>query len=254
MTVHPDKNVGRVLFVVEGNRTEFALLKTIFHHILGYRYLSKPRNKMEWYIQEKNSSNQIAVINTKESAIKDISADDYLDSIFEELIHEHQFPVDKSAIYYLFDRDNKSNTDVQGIEAYIEQLKNPYENEDFKAGQLLLSYPSIESYQLSHVQENCGELSFGLGSEVKTYLGEPKQHRMRMGAMNQTTLLHATQEFVLFLDAQKTDWDIDTFAPSAPSSRKVFENQEAFYEQYHTVRLFSMLTLAFLQLGIITLD
>lgn len=54
----------------------------------------------------------------------------------------------------MFDRDPESNTDSALIENYISVLANPYDNEDgYKAGQMLLSYPSIESYTISNFKD-----------------------------------------------------------------------------------------------------
>ncbi|MDI9413433.1 MAG: hypothetical protein QM401_07645 [Bacillota bacterium] len=36
-----NKNIGRVLFIVEGGRTEFSLLRRIFCDLLQYEYLDE---------------------------------------------------------------------------------------------------------------------------------------------------------------------------------------------------------------------
>lgn len=144
MKINPEKHIGRVLFIVEGSRTEFTLLRQIFCNLLGYSYLEKRRNRPTFFVSQQDQYSRVAVINTKESNIRDISENDnYLDDVMDMLREEYQFPVDQSAIYYLFDRDPKSNTDVPLIQQYIEALADPYDNANYKAGQLLLSYPSI---------------------------------------------------------------------------------------------------------------
>ena len=97
---------------------------------------------------------------------------DYVYEVFDVLCNEYDFPVDSSAIYYLFDRDPESNTDIALIEKYIDELSNPYgcNNEGYLRGQLLLSYPSIESYIISNFRENAGTLRFSLGKDMKTYI------------------------------------------------------------------------------------
>lgn len=47
------------------------------------------------------------------------------------------------------------------------------------------------------------------------------------------------------------DWDVDDFAPA---SHAVFTRQETNYLQGEGFQLFSMLTLAFLQMGIIEFE
>lgn len=71
---------------------------------------------------------------------------------------KYDFPVDNAAIYYLFDRDPKSNTDVERIKTYIDTLKDPYDNGITKAGMFLLSYPSIEAYTVSGFEKNSCEM------------------------------------------------------------------------------------------------
>ena len=154
MRLNKDKNIGRVLFIVEGSQNEFSILKQIFCEILGFSYIEKRRNKPRYFEKPRNRFSQIAVINTRESNIRDISENEnYLDDVFNVLREQYHFPVDQSAIYYLFDRDPKSNTDSEVIENYILSLSNPYDNDDYKAGQLLLSYPSIESYAISNFRD-----------------------------------------------------------------------------------------------------
>ena len=94
------------------------------------------------------------------------------------LRYKYKFPVDQSAIYYLFDRDPKSNTDTELIKNYIQSLANPYENKNYKAGQLILSYPSIESYIVSNFRDT-SNLRFSLGKEAKAYNGYPVEQDFR---------------------------------------------------------------------------
>lgn len=133
MKLNKDKHIGRVLFIVEGSQTEFSILRRIFCNLLGYSYIEKRRNKPTYFTSTKDRFSQVAVVNTRESNIRDISENEtYLDDVFDVLREQYQFPVDQSAIYYLFDRDPKSNTDSALIEKYILSLANPYDNDDYK--------------------------------------------------------------------------------------------------------------------------
>lgn len=250
MKINKDKPIGRVLFIVEGSSTEFNLLRRIFCNVLGFEYIEKRRNRPSVFYKENNPLSTIAVINTSDSNIKDISDDEYLDELFLMLINDYHFPVDKAAIYYLFDRDPASNTDVEAIIQYIDTLKNPMDNDDgMKAGLLLLSYPCIESYMVSSFQKNAYEVEFGIGDHVKGYIG---QHTaIQMNKISEDTLLFATEEFLAYLGHLNLDWDIDDFSKT---SRTVFERQEEKYASKSVYSLFSMLTLAFIQLGIIELS
>lgn len=149
------------------------MLRRIFHDLLGYRYLEKRRNSPDYFKSENDSFSRVAVINAQESNIRFIGDDEkYLDDIFDVLRNQYQFPVDQSAIYYLFDRDPRSNKNPALIEKYIYTLNDPYGSDvyDYYSGQLLLSYPSIESYTISNFKENVGSLRFQLGKDAKAYI------------------------------------------------------------------------------------
>ena len=128
MKLNKDRHIGRVLFIVEGSRTEFSILRRIFCNLLGYSYIEKRRNRPICFASTNDCFSKVGVINTRESNIRDISENEtYLDDVFDVLREQYQFPVDQSAIYYLFDRDPKSNTDSALIEKYILSLANPYD-------------------------------------------------------------------------------------------------------------------------------
>lgn len=166
--------------------------------------------------------------------------------MFDILREQYQFPVDQSAIYYLFDRDPKSNTDSALIEKYILSLTNPYDNDDYKAGQLLLSYPSIESYIISNFRDTTNIPRFLLGKDVKAYIGGNTD--IQINKISEETLIKAADEFLRYLSSEQISFDVDEFSEA---SHAVFTKQETEYLSGQGFRLFSMLTLAFLQMGII---
>ena len=232
MKLNKNKSIGRVLFIVEGSRTEFSILRRIFCNILGYSYIEKRRNRPTYFVSIQDRFSQIAVVNTRESNIRDISENEkYLDDVFDVLREQYKFPIDQSAIYYLFDRDPKSNTDPALIEKYILSLANPYDNNDYKAGQLLLSYPSIESYLVSNFRDAANFLRFSLGTDAKKYIGQNTDIQINK--------------------SERIAFNIDEFSEAGHA---IFTKQEAEYLAGRGFRLFSMLTLAFLQMGIIEME
>lgn len=247
MRLNKDKHIGRVLFIVEGSRTEFSILRQIFCNLLGYSYIEKRRSRPTYFVSTNDRFSKVGVINTQESNIRDISENEaYLDEVFDILREQYQFPVDQSAIYYLFDRDPKSNTDSVLIEKYILSLTNPYDNDDYKAGQLLLSYPSIESYIISNFRDTTNIPRFLLGKDVKAYIGGNTD--IQINKISEETLIKAADEFLRYLSSEQISFDVDEFSEA---SHAVFTKQETEYLSGQGFRLFSMLTLAFLQMGII---
>lgn len=250
MKLNKNKRIGRVLFIVEGSQTEFSILKRIFCNLLGYSYIEKRRNKQKYFVSETDRFSKVAVINTRESNIRDISSnEEYLDQVCDVLREEYKFPIDQSAIYYLFDRDPKSNTDSALIENYIHLLADPYDNDNgYKAGQLLLSYPSIESYIISNFKYETDSLRFQLGKDMKAYIGENTD--IQINKISEETVLKAAYEFLNYLESQEIDYDIDEFSEA---SHIIFNQQEKEYLSGKGFRVFSMLTLALLQMGILEL-
>lgn len=248
MKINKEKHIGRVLFIVEGSQMEFSILRRIFCNLLGYSHIEKRRNRPTYFVSIQDRFSQVAVVNTRESNIRDISENEtYLDDVFDALREQYQFPVDQSAIYYLFDRDPKSNTDAVLIEGYIRSLANPYDNDNgYEAGQLLLSYPSIESYMISSFKEETGTLRFPLGKDAKAFIGENRD--IQINKLSEETLLKAAHAFLNYLEREQIAFDIDEFAPASLS---VFTKQEREYLSGAGFRVFSMLTLAFLQMGIL---
>jgi len=191
------------------------------------------------------------VINSYGTDIESINdANGYLDQMFTRLINEYNFPVDKATIFYIFDRDVKSNTKTDVIEGLIYQLSNSRENELYaKAGLLLLSYPSIESFITSNFKENSINLEFELGKEVKTYLHE---NQWSIQKINEGTLRLASKEMINSLSVIGIeDYDLDDFGKF---NRLLFEYQEKYYMDNKKYRMLSLLCMAFIDLGLIEVE
>lgn len=252
MIINKHKHIGRVLFIVEGSKTEFSLLRRIFCNLLNYTYIEKRRNRPDFFISLQDKYSKVAVINTYESNIKDISEnEDFVSCITEHLQEKYNFPIDRCAIFYLFDRDPLSNLNQLLIKNFLKELVNPYDNPNYnKAGQLLLSYPSIESYIISNFINDTKDLRFNLGTDLKTFIGQHPQ--IQINKISETTLSHSTDEFISFLASEGIiNFNIDDFSNI---SIEIFDKQEANYQSGRKFKLFSMLTLAFLQLGIIEMN
>ncbi len=250
MKIRKDKSIGQVLFIVEGEKLEFNLLRRIFCDIFGYDLIQERRNGISRFTNNENKNSRVAVINTSSSRAASISDTEYLDGIFEKLINEKDFPVDKSAIFYLFDRDPLLNLDSAVIKNFIDTLQDPYDNGALQAGLFLLSYPSIEAFTISNF-ESTQELRFSLGSEAKEYVNS-QNTTMQFNKITEKTLALATQEFMFYIREKcLLQWNVDAIAPLHD---QIFTKQEQCYTQNNYYEAFSMLTAAFLYLGMIELD
>lgn len=247
-----DKKIGRVLFVVEGAKDEIKILEKVFTEIFDYQYESK--NRLDKYRPKnlkENPASSVFVINSHGTNIESINdANGYLDAMFLKLINEYDFPVDKATIFYVFDRDVKSNTKIDVIKDLISKLSNSRDNELYdKAGLLLLSYPAIESFVVSNFEENSFQLEFELGKEAKKYLHEKQCSIQRI---DENTFRLAFREMLnAFSVLGVEDYDLDSFREC---NELILDWQENHYSINKKYRMLSLLCMAFIDLGLIEIE
>ena len=247
--INKDKSIGKVLYIVEGGSTEFFILSKIFNKILDYQFERITRTlPYKKFNSKVNPTSKVFVINTETSNIKTISKDnEFLDNLFTELIESYDFDVNDAAIYYLFDRDPKSNTDIEFISYMLKILKNARDNDDYdKQGLLLLSYPSIESFTLSNFRNNSFDYTASTGDELKDILDNERINQSRISTK---TLSFATNELLKSLErVGLLEFDIDNFGET---NIKLFEHQENIYYSNGCYRALSLLCISLIDLGII---
>lgn len=246
--LNKEKSIGKVLFIVEGGKTEAYILHRIFCKILDYQMETILRDKgYHKYNSKENPTSQVFVINAEESNIKNIEKNNkYLDKLFKELIENYDFNIDNAAIYYLFDRDNKSNMDVEFIENLLSILVNSRDNGYERQGMLLLSYPSIEAFTISNFVENSFSEKISTGHKLKQFLHNCK---INQSQISEETLMCATKEMLWALKEIGIDEvDVDAFGEC---NKNVFEYEEQEYSNESVYRVLSLLTIALIDLGLI---
>ena len=108
-----------------------------------------------------------------------------------------------------------------------------------------MSYPSIESFIISNFRDTANTPRFSLGKDAKAYIGGNTD--IQVNKISEETLIKAADEFLKYLSGEQIAFDIDNFLEAGHT---VFTKQETEYLSGKGFRLFSMLTLAFLQMGI----
>lgn len=249
--LHKDKKIGRVLFIVEGSKTEPYLLTKLFTGILDYQLETNLREKgYKRYNKKDDPDAKIFVINAQESNIRFIEKDDgYLNNLFKELIEEYDFDIDNAAIFYIYDRDDRSNTDNAFIENLLSKLGNSRDNPDYvRQGLLLLSYPSIESFTLSCYHDNAIKMKFDTGQKLKTFLGE---HNINNQRLDEDALKHAVTEMLTALGLiNDCTYDLDDFSEC---NLDVYHYEESHKETSGLYQCMSLLIIALMDLGLIEL-
>lgn len=246
--LNKNKSIGKVLYIVEGGKTEPYILHRLFTRIFDYQLETILREKgYHKYNSKEHPTSQVFVINAEESNIKNINKDnEFLDSLFAELITNYDFDIDNSAIYYIFDRDNQSNTDSELVWQLIKTLANSRDNGVDRQGLLLLSYPSIESFTLSNFQKDSFLNKFKTGDDLKTYLHTNNINHQRI---DDKTLVAATYEmFNAFSCMDIKEYDVDNFGEC---NEAIFCYEENCFDSEKLYRALSLVCISLIDLGII---
>ena len=248
MELIKNKRMGKILLIVEGGKHEFSLIKKIFEDILGYKRIEKRRTKATYYKSKTDSHSVVAVINTKTSNIDSINEREYLDAIFAELMERYEFDVTNAAVYYLFDRDPKSNVDTKLILNLIKTLKNSRENEEYMmGGMLILSYPSIEAYEISNFIDKSYELFAKLGEDAKKYINH-NASCISTNKISEESIIHAGIELENYMKTNGILPDLDNFSET---NEKIFKEVEKYFKSLKTYFLLSMMSCVLWDLGIL---
>lgn len=258
MKINKSKGIGKVLFVVEGEDTEFYILRKIFTQIFDYQCEELSRNskrvgglKYRKYNNKINPFSSIFVVNTEESNIKFVDDEnEFLNQVITQLRYEYRFPVDNAAIYYIFDRDCHSNTNAGFIRNLMGKLRHSRDNNGFlTSGLLLLSYPSVESFTLSNFNNAEHEKWFSTGTILKQYNNGCKINHQKI---NTETLIKAVLEMINTLN----ELDVQEINPDDfyETNIGVFDIQEGHFTKKNLFRALSFLCVALLDLGLIEED
>lgn len=252
ISINKNKSIGKVLYIVEGVKTKPFLLDHIFGKLFNYQVEMSLREKdYRKYRSKDNPLSRVFVINTEQSNIKYINdPNDYLDELFTELITEYSFDVDNAAIYYLFDRDDHSNTDPVLIKQLLSKLINSRNNPGFdRQGMLLLSYPAIESFTLSNFTHDSFNNVFDIGKHLKQYLNDNKINHRKI---DDDTLELAVKELMSALkQINGCKFDLDDLSEC---NNEVFDYEEAYKSQNDVYKALSLLTISLLDLGLVEIS
>lgn len=148
--LNKNRNIGSVIYVVEGAKTEQYIIKRIFNEILQYDLVSIS-NKGDIKVFKSNNSkySKVIVITSKHPQIASLEKyEEYFDALYKKLAIEQEIEIENSAVYYIFDRDRNSNPTAV-INRIINKYSNAYDNGNEMNGLFLLSYPSIEAFYLN---------------------------------------------------------------------------------------------------------
>lgn len=246
--INTSKSIGKVIYVVEGDKTEGDIIVNVFNKFLNYNTIRYNKNN-NTYIKLKSNNNkysQVYIIPTKYSAInKLLVSTDYLDEIYHQLSVDTNLDVTNCAIYYLFDRDRDSNR-TKEIQKLIDILDNSRDNTDYNLnGLLLLSYPSIEAF---YCMLNGDSKELPSGKEAKVYIEKYKNVDVNEHNINTASISTISKiECLLKGDKFKEEF-LDHFSFI---NKTIFNYEEAKYCKDNTYDTYTLLLISLFDLGIL---
>lgn len=249
--VDKTKIIGNVIFVVEGGRpetggTELRLLKSIFADVLGYEVQELRRGTDEFIGYGNNKSSRVFALNLPKNQLTQLT-EEAMDQLFSRLKTEFSIKPEDCPIFLLYDRDFKSYKRNELKGKYVRRYTDPYSNEEGYQGQLLLSYPAVESYILSCIQEDVFQQKYLLGTDAKLKLTQCEFSEEELS--EDEHIIHATVEMdkglaYFMLD----DYDIDNLGGTLLG---VYEKQQSIVTEQNQFAALSLISMALLELGVI---
>lgn len=254
IVLNKNKSVGKIVFIVEGDKKEHTLLGHLFTNILDYSVVDVKRNRVPYskYISNTNPNSRIFVISAETSNVKSAGLDgkEYLDNIFSTLYQDYSLDISNAAVYYIFDRDNESNL-FSEAEKLTKILRNSRDNDVEANGMFLLSYPCIEAYIKSCFDECICE-RIGTPKDLKKSVNAPKYQYNKMDV---ESIKYACCNMLRTINdicgRELVESDLDDFSEIGT---KILDEENQMYLDKREYFLLSLLSIAFLDLGILEIN
>ena len=252
VTLNKNKNIGKVVFIVEGDKKEHSLLSYVFKEILDYSIVDVKRDKnpYEKYISKQNPESRIFVVSSMNSNIASAgeTGKEFLDRVFSTLFIEYSLDITNAAVYYIFDRDNESNLFIE-TEKLTKILKNSRDNEYESNGLLLLSYPCIEAYIKTCIDDCPCEMVETPKSLKSIVASAEYQYSKLCDSSLICSCINMLFGIEKLCGRTLTESDLDDFAEIGC---KVLSEENDFYLTQKQYMILSLLSVAFIDLGIIS--
>lgn len=253
--LNKEKNIGKVVYIVEGARRELTLLSHIFTNILDYSVVVAPRKDLPYlkYESKKNKLSRVFLISAYESNITFIEnqqGQDYLNEVYKNLYEIYRLDLSDAATYFIFDRDAQSNKG-QEFKTLIPILKNSRDNGTEINGMLLESYPSIEAYTKSCI-DNISDDWIKSAKVLKLKVSEAQYQQDKISG--EQILKACCNMLTSINDMARRDLaekDLDDFAEL---NNIIFDKEEDYLTQQKLYRLLSLISISFIDLGLIEVN
>lgn len=250
LSLDKTKSIGQVIYIVEGDRTEHELIERIYS-LLGYSVIAYNKFcRSCTCLQGRNKYSKVFVIPAAHSAIAKLSDDaDYFDEVYRFLVIDYGLDVENSAIFYLFDRDRRSNRPRQ-IKPVLEKYGSSRSSVGYEMnGLFLLSYPSIEAYLST---ANGDDLELGAGESAKRYV---EGRNYCIGDVCEKEILLAASSMVSTIESIcKTRFCAESLDDFTETNKRILSFQDDKWARDHRYATLSLLSASLIDLGIISVD
>lgn len=247
-----ERNIGTVLFVVEGGNseggTELRLLKAIFSDLLGFSMKELRRGSDEFIGHGGIGSSTVYGLNLPNNQLTELT-EERVDILFKRLRTELKLKPENYPLFFLYDRDVKSYR-LNQLRTYVCRYTNPYSDDVGNQGQLLLSYPAVESFFISCLLDGPYTKCYELGRDMKP---DAKSLGCTEAAIKEDShLIHAVCEMDRALQQLGCpEYDVDDLGTTL---LQAYDAQQDFYKQTKTFQTLSLISMALLELGILIED
>ena len=245
--INKEKSIGSVIYIVEGEKTEPAILKHIFSKIFGYSVVSAIKNNYFSLESDKNKYSRVYIVVAEYPQINKLEeSKDFFDNIYLNLTSNYNLDLENSAIFYIFDRDRKCNRPTN-IKNNLKKYHNSRDNGNEMNGLFLLSYPSIEAFLCNLNQD---EKCLSNGIEAKEYTSKFKIENISLNSLN-----ISSEEFLkIYEKICLKEFQIDLLDNFQEDNIKIFNYEEKMFNKKNTYKTLSLLILSLIDLGIIELE
>lgn len=253
--LNKEKNIGKVVYVVEGARRELTLLSYIFTKIFDYSVVVAPRKDVPYlkYESKTNKLSRVFLVCSYESNISFVEnqkGQDYLNEVYKVLFEKYNLELSDAATYFIFDRDVQSNKGEE-FNKLIPILKNSRDNDTEINGMLLESYPAIEAYLKSCIDDTSDDW-IKSAKELKLKVSEAQYQQDKI---NDNEIINACVNMLTSIKSisgrELDEQDLDNFAEL---NKLLFDKEEDYLMQKEFYRILSLLSISFMDLGLISVN
>ncbi len=247
IVINKRKSIGEVVFILEGKKDEFRLFRNIFNEIFSFTTVvcKSQKTDLSKYHLPDNRNSTIFLINANNSAIKFVDENEYIKNIFNKISGQFKIDISNSAVYYIWDRDQYSNSKIK-VKELINKYYNSRDNGYEMPGLLLLSYPSIESFLISCYEDfNDSKIV-----DIKRYT---KSKKYSFSKVDENKLIHAAQVFLnRYRIITNTNFTLEQLDINMKNNNNIiFEYEEKYNELNKYYYYFSCLVISLFDLGIL---